>query len=86
MSAAVASDQVVFTDFDGREGILVDLNSKKYYQINETAMLVWKSLEQGKEIDQIVNEVVAAYDVSPEHATASVERLLESMRRYKLVT
>ena len=86
MSEPVFNEQVVFTDFDGTEGILVDLNTKKYYQINETAMLVWKALEERKPVRQIVNDVVAAYDVSPEHATESVERLLEDMRRYKLVS
>lgn len=86
MSMPVLSDEVVFTDFDGREGILVDLNTKKYYQLNETAMLIWKALEDGKAVEQIVNDVIAAYDVSLDHATISVERLLENMRRYKLVT
>jgi len=86
MSEPLLNEQVVFTDFDGKEGILVDLITKRYYQINETAMLVWKALEERKPLSQIVSDVVAVYDVSREHATESVERLLEHMRRYKLVS
>jgi hypothetical protein len=82
---SVPNEQVVFTDFDGHEGILVDLNTKKYYQLNETAMLVWKALEKKLAFDEIVNEVTANYDVSAEQATRSVERLLENLRLYKLV-
>ena len=82
---SIPNEQVVFTDFDGREGILVDLNTKKYYQLNETAMLVWKALEQKRTLGEIVNEVTASYDVSLEHATQSVERLLKNMRLYQLV-
>lgn len=86
MTEPLLNEQVVFTEFDGSEGILVDLNTKKYYQINETAMFVWKALEERKSLPQIINEVTTAYDVSPEHASASVERLLEALRHYKLVT
>jgi Coenzyme PQQ synthesis protein D (PqqD) len=84
-ATSVPNEQVVFTDFDGTEGILVDLNTKKYYQLNETAMLVWRALERRKTLGEIVNEVTATYDVSPEQATQSVERLLQNMRVYKLV-
>jgi 2-hydroxy-3-keto-5-methylthiopentenyl-1-phosphate phosphatase len=83
---SVPNEQVVFTDFDGTEGILVDLNTKKYYQLNETAMLVWKALEKRKSLGEIVNDVTETYDVSHERATESVERLLQSMRMYKLVS
>jgi hypothetical protein len=83
---AVPNDQVVFTDFDGVEGILVDLKTKKYYQLNETAMLIWKALEKRKALTEIVADVTAVYEVSDEAATRSVERVLEHMRRYKLVS
>ena len=77
---------VVVTDFDGGEGILVDLNTKRYFQLNETAMIVWRGLEQGKSINEIVSDVTANYEVEPEHATTSVERLLDSFQTYKLVS
>ena len=50
---------VVVTDFDGGEGILVDLNTKRYFQLNETAMIVWRGLEQGKSINEIVLDVTS---------------------------
>ena len=77
---------VVVTDFDAGEGILVDLNTKRYFRLNETAMIVWRGLEHGKSISEIVNDVTASYDVQPDHATTSVERLLESFQTYKLVS
>ena len=77
---------VIFTDFDGDEGILVDLNTKKYYQLNQTAMLVWKALESGKSITEIAEAVTSEYEVSIDHAIRSVERLLTNFQSYKLVT
>jgi len=77
---------VVFTDFDGDEGILVDLNTKRYYQLNETAMLVWKGLEQGKTVNEIVGDVTASYEVTAEHANRSVLKIVDDFQSYKLVS
>jgi hypothetical protein len=82
----VAGKHVVVTDFDGGEGILVDLNTKRYYQLNETAMIVWKGLEQGKTLNEIVGEFTASYEVEPDRATISVQRLLDNFQTYKLVS
>ena len=77
---------VVVTDFDGGEGILVDLNTKRYFQLNETAMIVWRGLEQGKSIGEIVADFMSSYEVEPDRATLSVQRLLDSFQVYKLVS
>jgi len=76
---------VVVTDFDGGEGILVDLNTKKYYQLNETAMVVWKGLEEGKTLSEIVADITSSYEVAPEQATVSVQRIVDNFQSYKLV-
>ena len=76
---------VVFTEFEGDEGVLVDLNSKRYYQLNETAMLVWRCLERGLSAAEIVGEMTEHYEVSPEHAAGSLSKLLHSLQTHKLV-
>lgn len=85
MSVSVPHDHIVSTEFDGGEGVLVDLNTKRYYQLNETAMTVWRGLEKGQTLDEIVRAITSVYDVSPEHAVRSVENLLQSLQSYKLV-
>ena len=76
---------VVVTDFEGGEGILVDLNTKKYYQLNETAMIVWRGLEHGKTMSEIVAEIISKYEVALDKATASVQRIVDNFQTYKLV-
>lgn len=78
-------EHVVFTEFDGTEGVLVDLNAKRYYTLNETAMLVWRGLEKGRSRDELIRELTDAYDVTPEHAASSVDKLLNSLRAHKLL-
>ena len=80
-----AHEHVVFTEFDGGEGVLVDLDTKKYFQLNPTATVIWRGLEGGKTLDEIVRDMTTEYDVSPEHAAQSVERLLGNLRDFKLV-
>ena len=78
-------EHIVATEFEGGEGVLVDLNSKSYYQLNETAMLVWRCLERGLSSEEIVREMTAAYDVTPDHASGSLDKLLHSLQAHKLV-
>ncbi len=81
----VPHEHIVFTDFDGVEGILVDLNTKKYYQLNETAMLIWKGLDQGRDPAAIADEIVSHYEVTPEEALDNVEKTLAQFLAYKLI-
>ena len=85
MSKLMPGKHVVVTDFDGGEGILVDLNTKKYYQLNETAMVVWKGLERGKSMREIVSDITSSYEVAPDQATVSVQRIVDNFQSYKLL-
>jgi hypothetical protein len=82
----VPGKHVVVTDFDGGEGILVDLNTKKYYQLNETAMIVWRGLEQGKSTNEIAADITSSYEVALDKATLSVERIVDNFETYKLLS
>jgi hypothetical protein len=85
MNELTPGKHVVATDFDGGEGILVDLNTKKYYQLNETAMVVWKGLEKGKSMGEIVADITSTYEVASDKATTSVQRIVDNFQTYKLV-
>ena len=78
-------EHVIFTDLDGLEGVLVDLNTRKYYQLNETASLVWRGLEKRLPLDHIAREMTERYDVTLERAKSSVEKALYHFRAQNLV-
>jgi hypothetical protein len=79
-------NDVIYTDFDGKEGILVDLNTKQYYRLNETGSMIWRGLEKGRSVDDIVSEMQTTYEVSTEHARGSIERLLKNLESNKLIS
>jgi Coenzyme PQQ synthesis protein D (PqqD) len=76
---------IVYTDFQGTGGILVDLNTKQYYRLNETGSLIWRGLEKGNTVQDIVSEITSIYEVTDEHAVASVEKMLLNLESRKLV-
>jgi hypothetical protein len=84
-AAAVPHDHIVSTEFEGGEGVLVDLNSKQYYQLNETAMLVWRCLENGEPLEAIVSEMTRVYDVSAEQAASKIEKVVADFQSRNLV-
>ncbi len=84
-SIPVTAKDVVYTDFDGGEGMIVDLTTKQYFRLNETAALIWRGLEGRKGIDQIIEEMQSKYEVSREQAAASIDRLILKLRTSKLV-
>ena len=84
-STPVPVKDIVFTDFEGGEGILVDLNTKQYYRLNETGALIWRGLEKGRTLEDIVTEMQTLYEVTLERALASVDRLLLTLESNKLV-
>jgi hypothetical protein len=84
-SAYVPFEHIVATQLDDGEGVLVDLNTKQYYQLNETAMLIWRALESSHPFEQIVAEMMAVYKVDNAHAASSAKRLLKQFHERKLV-
>lgn len=77
--------QIVSTLFDDGDGVLVDLNSRRYFQLNESAMMVWTGLEKGHAVPEIVNEITFTFSVSPEDAKKSVEKILRDFQANNLL-
>jgi len=48
-------------------------------------MLVWTCLEKQEPLPEIINKMTEAYEVSSDHAAASVERILKDFEAQRLV-
>ncbi|HWN08066.1 MAG TPA: PqqD family protein [Pyrinomonadaceae bacterium] len=84
-ASPVPHEHVIFTDLDGLEGVLVDLNTKKYYQLNETASVIWRGLEKRLPVADIARELTERYDVTLERAVSSIDRALHHFKAQKLI-
>ena len=83
--AFVPLEHIIASHLEDGDGVLVDLNTRQYYQLNESAMLIWQALEGGLPFGQIVEKIMSVYSVSPERATASAQTLLRQLEKRQLV-
>ncbi|MBL8208083.1 MAG: PqqD family protein [Blastocatellia bacterium] len=81
----VLPDHVIFTDFKGAEGVLLDLNTHQYFKLNETGTLVWRTLETGCSLAEVVAALTHEYQVTEEDAATSIQTLCEKLASHGLL-
>jgi hypothetical protein len=65
--------------------VLLDLETKYYYTLNSTGLVIWQLLEKLESPFEIARKLTVEYEVDEERATASVQRLLEELEQEKLI-
>jgi hypothetical protein len=77
-------DDVLTAHLEG-EAVLLHMETKDYFRLNETAAVVWKALERGKARAAIVAELVEGFDVDAAEAAEELDRLLAELAGRGLV-
>ncbi|HEY6157083.1 MAG TPA: PqqD family protein [Gemmatimonadales bacterium] len=67
------------------EAVLLDLKTKQYYQLNATAALIWKGLEQALEPPRIADALVHEFAVDAATAQREIERVIADLRARGLI-
>jgi hypothetical protein len=86
MTPTIDREKIIYADLDPKEGVVLNLETKNYYRLNETGQRIWQGLLDGKSAEALSEELTLAYDVTPETARADVDELLRQMQREELVT
>ncbi len=76
--------KIICQEVDGEMHIL-DEEKDEIISLNESATLIWKFLAKARSQDEIINKLKVEYDVSHLSAKADVEKLLNKLRRKKLL-
>lgn len=79
------SSDVVSTQLDENEAVLLSLETQQYYSLNETGSRVWELLSDGKELDEIAEAITQEWATGREEALAYVKSFLEELREEGLV-
>lgn len=82
-----ASDRALLTELGDGTGVLLDLDSKFYFTLNETAIFVWKQLEAPAALDrdELAARVSGEFEVDVADAARDIDEVLEMLRRERLV-
>ncbi len=76
---------VVITELENKEAVLLHLGSKNYFTLNETGLRIWQMLSSGLTPVEISERLQEEYDVTPEKAKESVLNLIGELINEKLV-
>lgn len=77
-------DDVLAANLQG-ESVLLDMKSKDYFRLNETASFVWQCLGEGATRDELISQVVAAFEVDDVQAGTAIDALLAELLQRGLV-
>ncbi len=78
--------EVVITELEeDKEAVLLHLETKAYFTLNETGLCIWKMLNRDLTLGEISKKLEEEFDVSPENARKSVLNLIREIIHEKLV-
>lgn len=78
VSEVTIPDTVLTAHLEG-EAVLLDMVSKNYFRLNDTAALIWKALERRATTTEIVTDLRDTFEIDQDEATAAIERLLTEL-------
>lgn len=81
---AVPSPDALVATLDA-EAVLLDLASKRYFQLNATGTAIWEAVAAGCDRDATIARLVAAFEVTPAAAAAAVDAFVAELRVRGLV-
>jgi hypothetical protein len=83
-----ASDRALLTELGDGTGVLLDLDSKFYFTLNETAIAVWKLLgaPEAQSRDELAARLTREFEVADEQARSDLDAVLDVLSRERLVT
>jgi hypothetical protein len=67
------------------EAILINLANGIYYSMDKVGGKIWECIELEQRLEQIIETVVASYDVSQDRAKKDIESLLSQLLEENLI-
>ena len=77
----------LLTELDDGTGVVLHLDTKLYYTLNETGVFVWKELDASpRGTDGLVARLTESFEVEPARARADLSAVLRTLLDEGLVT
>ena len=82
-----AREDVVFTDLDDGSAVLLHLQTKYYFSLNETGSFLWKLIERegGASPEELIEELCQAFDVGADKAKNDVSEFVADLKTQGLI-
>jgi hypothetical protein len=70
---------VVLTQIDEQDSVLLSLDTQQYYSLNETGSRIWELISVSLDPEAIALEVAKEWDTSPKEALRYVHSFLQEL-------
>jgi len=64
---------------DGGGAVLLNLDTAAYHGLNQTGSVIWETVGDGKQLDQVVPEVAALFEDAPPTLAQEVAMFIEDL-------
>ena len=75
--------KLVATLSDG--AVLLNLQTKRYFSLNETGTRIWEQVQEGADAESIVGTMIREYEVDEATARREVRRILDELMEAQLI-
>ncbi len=76
---------IVFTRLDETEAVLLHLDTKRYYSLNETGAHLWELLEDGRSPADMAQALHHAYEITSAEALDVIRAFVDELQRDGLI-
>lgn len=79
--------KIVFTPLEDGTGVLLNLQTLLYYNLNKTGAAVWQEIntKPAPTLDEIAAAISERFDVEPDAALIDARAFIEHLARFKMV-
>jgi hypothetical protein len=81
---SINSPQVISDTIDG-EVVIVNLDKGYYYSLDDTGADVWRLIQEGRSVDQLVPDVMRRYAGDPADIEAAIARFVSELEEEEIV-
>jgi len=81
------SPLTVFTPLDDGTGVLLNLETRFYYNLNRTAVALWQEIDRSNSatLKALTESICKRFDVPEDGARRDIVKFIERLREFKMV-
>lgn len=83
MRVSIPQD-VLIRELDG-ESVILNLNSERYFGLDEVGTRMWQALSESESIQDAYETILDEYDVAPEQLRNDLYQLIEHLVEHGLI-
>jgi Coenzyme PQQ synthesis protein D (PqqD) len=85
MTTYTVPDDIIVTELDNKEAILLDMRNKMYFSLNETGLVIFKGIQSKLPDDKIIEELTSLYDINTDKARSSMDTLINQLLSHNII-